>query len=297
LELNSGISQGGIAVYQRKNGTWGSVSVDITGNTTPPNPGPSPSLISLQGTNAFAHAPRPVFVQPNINNFLFGTIGLLFQGPASGSSTVDCLYWTSITGDAASGASATTPVELSQYSNAPNQCNLPATQSTFPDTAFSVATNLITGDQYLGYVINDGSGPNQNEAVFAMSYNGTTNTWNTTGGATFNNGGNNNVVYVKSVYATDSNANTYSYMIVNQGGSSLELYASPTLSTTQTNTVYAAIENLTYGSSGTFTNPRIEAPQYVNTNSNPNFPYVPIWLQYVTTGTTQSLLYWNQIPN
>ena len=60
--------------------------------------------------------------------------------------------------------------------------------------------------------------------------------------------------------------------------------------------MYTAIDNLTYGStSGTFTNPRIEAPQYVNSNSI--LPYVPIWLQYVTTGTTQSLLYWNQIPN
>jgi len=109
LEMNSSISQGGIAVYQRKNGTWGSVSVDITGNTTPPNPGPSPSLISLQGTNAFAHAPRPVFVQPNINNFLFGTIGLIFQGAAPNSTTLDCLYWTTITGDPASGASTTPP--------------------------------------------------------------------------------------------------------------------------------------------------------------------------------------------
>jgi hypothetical protein len=62
--------------------------------------------------------------------------------------------------------------------------------------------------------------------------------------------------------------------------------------------MYTAIDNLTYGStSGTFTNPRIEAPQYVNSTSS--FTTVPIWLQYTTalSGNPQSLVYWSQIPN
>lgn len=296
LELNSSITQGGIALYQRKNGTWGSVAVNIPNNTFPPN-GPSQSLITSQGYSAFAHAPRPVFITPNINNLLFGTIGLLFQTAEPNSTTLDCLYWTTITGDAASGGTATTPVELSQYSNAPSTlCNLPAAQSTYPDTALSVATDLTTGNQYLGFVITSPAGSTTGEAVYAMSYNGTTNMWNTSG-QSFNNNNNNNTVYVKSVYATDNSANTYSYMIVNLGGTALELYASPTLSTTQTNTMYTAIDNLTYGSFGPVTNPRIEAPQYVNSNST--FTTVPIWLQYTSTFplNPQSLLYWNSIPN
>jgi hypothetical protein len=295
MQLSANPATGGIALYQRKNGTWGSVAVNIPNNTMPPNTPPQ-SLITLDGSNAFAHAPRPVFVSPSTNNPLFGTIGLLFQGP---SSSNDCLYWTMITGDSASGATATTPLELSQYSSTPGQCNLPSIQGTYPDTAYSVATDLITGDQYLGFVINDGTGGTVNEAVFALSYNGTTNTWNTNYGTAFNNSGGNNVVYVKSVYATDSNANTYSFMIVNQGVSTLELYSSPTLSTTPPYTMYTGIDNLTYNNSlGTFSNPRIEAPQYVNSNST--FTTVPIWLQYTDTsmmGSPQSLLYWNQVPN
>jgi len=124
---------------------------------------------------------------------------------------------------------------------------MPAAQSTYPDTAFSVATDLTTGDQYLGFVIASPAGSTSGEAVYAISYDGTSNTWNT-GGQSFNNNNNNNVVYVKSVYATDNSDNTYSYMIVNLGGQSSELYSSPTLSTTQTNTMYTAIDNLTYGS-------------------------------------------------
>src|SRR5665213_2984192 len=50
---------------------------------------------------------------------------------------------------------------------------------------------------------------------------------------------------------------------------------------------------------GTFTNPRIEAPQYINNNSNSMISNVPVCLQYTSgvAGNPQSLLYWNSVPN
>ena len=289
-------------MYQRNAGIWGSVAVTIPNNTTPPGTAPSASLVSSRGSNAFAHAPRPVSVQSANST---GTIGLLFQSSTPTSLSSDCLYWVTITGSAAAGATAANTLELSQYSNSPasTNCNLPATQGTYPDTAFSVATNPRTGDQYLGFVVNYPSGSSSGTAVYAMSYTGSSaplGTWNTAGQTLNYNG---TAVYVKSIYATVG-LKSYSYMVINNNSAqSLELFYSPTLSTV-TNTLYSPLSTLSYPSplSGqSFGNPRIEAPQYINNNQYSMITTVPVWLQYVSAtiqGTqTQSLIYWNNVPN
>ena len=208
-----------------------------------------------------------------------------------------------MTGSAAAGAtpSPVNGLELSQYSNSPTStnCNLPSSQATYPDTAYSVATDSKTGDQYLGYVTNSASGT----AVYAMSYSGSGTAWNTLG-ASFNYG--NTTIYVKSVFATVG-LKTYSYMIVNDNitnANQLDLFYSPTLSTSQTNTSYVGApstswDTLSYSSlvvpgTTSFANPRIEAPQYVNSST---LAYVPVWLQYTLSPGIQSLVYWNTVPN
>lgn len=297
-------SVGGIAVYQRNGGTWGSVAVNIPNNTTPPNLAPSANVVSSQGSNAFAHAPRPVFVQSENST---GTIGLLFQSSTPTAQSSDCLYWVTISGSAASGATSSNAQELSHYSNSPasSNCNLPAAQGTYPDTAFSDATNAKTGDQYLGFVINYPSGSSSGEAVFAMSYQESSGTWSPAGSTSQATLNYNNSIYVKSVYAVVG-LKSYSYLIINNGppassptsSSSLELFESPTLSATVTSTLYSPLYALTWTQSGSFANPRIEAPQYINSNANSNSMAltVPIWLQYANGGS-QSLLYWNDVPN
>jgi hypothetical protein len=96
---------------------------------------------------------------------------------------------------------------------------------------------------------------------------------------------------------------SYSYLIINDGTtltppSSLELFESPALSATVTNTSYSPLYNLTYNQTGSFANPRVEAPQYINANPNSNSMTltVPVWLQYANGGI-QSLIYWNNVPN
>jgi len=301
VQLGANPATGGIALYQRTAGHWGSVTVGIPNNTMPPNPGPSQAQFNATGTNSFAHAPRPVYVAATPNMNMIGTIGQLYQ-TATPNASVDCLYWTLITGGSGSTTTTTNTQELSQYSGAPmTTCNLPGEQNAYPDTAFSVATDLTTGDQYLGFVSAYPAG-SMTDAVYAMSYTGSTNTWNTMG-QTLNYNNNGNTVYVKSVFAT-AGAKNYSYMIVNNGSipgtpptpPSLELFASPSLAV-QANTKYYPIDNLTYGDSGNFSNPRIEAPQYITYAQA--IKTVPIWLQYTSaaTGNPQSLLYWSFVPN
>jgi hypothetical protein len=136
-----------------------------------------------------------------------------------------------------------------------------------------------------------------------MSYSGSGTAWNTLG-ASFNYG--NTTIYVKSVFATVG-LKTYSYMIVNDNitnANQLDLFYSPTLSTSQTNTSYVGApstswDTLSYSSlvvpgTTSFANPRIEAPQYVNSST---LAYVPVWLQYTLSPGIQSLVYWNTVPN
>lgn len=288
LTFNSaGVPQaGGVYLYERVQGSWNPISVSITGNTTSSTP--SADLINSLGSNVFAHAPRLVYV-PAASGSTLGNIGLLFQ-----DST--CLYWTTISGNASLGFTATNSLELSQYSNSPasSTCNLVSQQSTFPDTAFSVATNPTTGDQYLGFVTNYPSGSSGGTAVYAMSYKGSSagGAWNTNGSLLNYNGS----IYVKSVFGVIG-TNSYSYMIINNGQSigtpeTLDFFVSPALSASVVNTSYTSpkyILKTSSGNAGNFSNPRIDAPQYVNTNSTSMSPtlFVPVWLQYAV-GTTRS---------
>jgi hypothetical protein len=55
-------------------------------------------------------------------------------------------------------------------------------------------------------------------------------------------------------------------------------------------TSYSVIDDLTTGQAGTYKNPRIEVPQYINSMLD-----VPVWEQYLYAAfpPVRSLIYWN----
>jgi hypothetical protein len=280
LELTStaGLGTGQIMVYERVTGTW-STGITIT------NP-----------TSYIEHAPRPVYVPSTTT----ADIGLIFQSD-------NCLYWVTIKGTTVSSPAQ----ELSSYSNGTENnmqptCNMPTSQNLWNDTAASVATNPLTGDQYLGFVIQYPSGMSTT-AVYALTFEASTATWLTSSGQLLTgNQSPASSVYVKSTLqeVTVGGTATYpnAYMFINDAPG-LDFSSSQTLPTVST-TSYAFVDYLDPNPNPTnptsFSNPRIEAPEYI--------PYygallstVPVWEQYTSntsvTPETESLIYWIDVPN
>ena len=183
---------------------------------------------------------------------------------------------------------------------------MPTSQNLWNDTAASVATNPLTGDQYLGFVIQYPSGMSTT-AVYALTCEASTATWLTSSGQLLTgNQSPASSVYVKSTLqeVTVGGTATYpnAYMFINDAPG-LDFSSTQTLPTVST-TSYAFVDYLDPNPNPTnptsFSNPRIEAPEYI--------PYygallstVPVWEQYTSntsvTPETESLIYWIDVPN
>ena len=259
LVLNSTVTGGQINIFKRVSGVW-------------------TNMASIVTTGQIPHAGRPVMV-PSAT----ADIGLLYQANHSG---LPCLYWVTVTGTLVSAST-----ELSQYSNSPasTQCNLASQQTAWDDTAASIATDPSTGDQYLGFAVENGSG---GTAVYTITYEASTAAWLTATAQTLAFA---DAVYVKSALQNLTTSGTttpypIAYMVVNTGGAGELLFlSSDTLETGST--MYTVGNDLSAMlQPGTYLNPRIEVPQYINSAFD-----VPVWEQYLTTmmGTPRSLVFWN----
>ena len=241
--------------------------------------------ITNPNSSGVEQAPRPVFLPLGTGDS--GTIGLIFQ-------SYNCLYW-AIVSATSSGTTVSTPIELSSYSTTPGTCNLPSSQEAVENSAFSVATDPSSGDQYLGFVINAATSGDTN--IYTLTYQASMGLWidgqALTMGITFPN----HEAYVKSTFAT-SGSSTYAYMFINNGGE-LAFFLSDTLSggaTMYGSPVYNLLHPPITGTQN-YDNPRIDAPEYIDSS------YVPVWEQYTSsvdpmTGIeVQSLIYWSNVPN
>ena len=156
------------------------------------------------------------------------------------------------------------------------------------DTDASVATDPSSGDQYLGFAVSNGTGGTD---IYTITYGASTATWLTSTAQTFSF---DKAVYVKSALqqvTTEGTTTPYpiAYMVINTGDAGeLFFLSSDTLETGSTS--YSVIDDLTTGQAGTYKNPRIEVPQYINSVLD-----VPVWEQYLYAASPpiRSLIYWN----
>jgi hypothetical protein len=256
-------------VYERTGYyTWTALPLTIT----------NPSLSSPY----ILHAPRPVFVGPDITE-----IGLIYQAD-------NCLFWLTLT------PTTVGPwTELSSYSNNtenenPPVCNLPdPPQELWGDTAASVATDPVSGDQYLGFVV----GALTDSSVYALTYQASSGSWLNVGTVPVTIDPT-TPTYVKTTFATAADSNTYAYMFVNVAGQ-LQFFASQTLSAGST--MYNSVDYLTHSGPGTgqsYSNPRIDAPEYITYSAtSPTITTIPVWEQYTfEAGPVESLIYWKNVP-
>jgi hypothetical protein len=83
----------------------------------------------------------------------------------------------------------------------------------------------------------------------------------------------------------------YSYMFINQNGAlaSFSAAASPTSTSYPLTPGYILSPSGPSGS--TYTNPRIEAPQYISISSS--VTSIPVWEQYENPAAAQSMIFWN----
>jgi hypothetical protein len=198
------------------------------------------------------------------------------------------------------GTTVSSPaLELSQFSNSPpsTACNLPMAQTSFDDTAASVATNPLTGaqfgDQYLGYAIQYGS----LTAVYTMTYQASSASWTAIPGQLLNYP---NAVYVKSAMeAVGSTSYPKAYMFINPGTlGQVDFFSSATLPATVSYGLAGTLPAPTPLPGQNYDNPRIDAPEYVDSSV---LSTVPVWEQYTSAiimgSDVQSLIYWNDVPN
>ncbi len=287
-------------------------SLPCSGVSSVGSPSPNITCGGTTDSTGVQHAARPVFVPyRQINTSNPANIGVIYQ---SGN----CLFWVTINVNNASPVSAAQ--ELSSASNLSanpgnSGCNLPSGQSGYYDTAASISTNPITGDQYLGFAVTVASGTNSSPppptptSVYALTYQASNASWMTGNGQLLTGPSKapNTPVYVKTALVTASGAsNANAYMFINYGTNSpLEAVAAPVLSQSNPTVVpysqVAVLNHSAAGSGQSYANPRIDAPEYINANIS-KISIVPVWEQYTSSTTIngiaiQSLIYWNNLPN
>ena len=308
---SSGTAGGQIGVYEYSSSDTGwvnttlGISLPCSGSGSNGGSGSGGSCTGGNpDTTGTQHASRPVFVPlRRIYTTTPANIGVIYQSN-------NCLFWVTI--NVNNSPQVSTAQELSNFSNASANpgntgCNLPDAQSSYDDTAASIATNPTTGDQYLGFAVNvtgsTDASPLTN--VYTLTYQASTATWMTSNGQLWAGPTSHpdTPVYVKSALITPvGSSTTYAYMFINYGALSwLEVLTAPILSATVTSTSYAPFAYLSHSQAtgASYDNPRIDVPEYLNTSISGNLSVVPAWEQYVisTTSGAQSLIYWNNVPN
>jgi hypothetical protein len=105
---------------------------------------------------------------------------------------------------------------------------------------------------------------------------------------------------VQRSISTPNSGSFYSYMFVNDKNQ-LGLFESAALPASISYMLAGHLSHIPPGTNQSYADPRIEAPQYINTS---HISFAPVWEQYKygayispSMPTQQSLIFWNNIPN